>query len=115
MGTETVVKKPKDKIIYSRLFWGFIEHMGEIMQKGAEKYPENNWLLLEDEEIINSLCRHVIEIMKGNYKDSESGCTHFGHVAINSMFLYFKLLKAGRLETNANYLNLIINNNEQGK
>jgi hypothetical protein len=95
--------------MYTRLYWRFIEEMGAVMQAGASKYPENNWVLLESDDLLNSLLRHVIEVASGSYKDGESGLSHFGHIAVNAMFLYFKEKQSGRLGGNAEFLNSVLN------
>jgi hypothetical protein len=71
--------------------WDFLQAQLERMALNKDKYPPNNWKKPIDIELLKqSLFRHVLEIMKGNYED----ITQYGHleaVALNAMFISTQL------------------------
>lgn len=59
-----------------------------VLEFGEKKYDRANWLKgLPYTEIIDSMDRHTLEIMKGNNIDEESGLPHADHLACNALFL----------------------------
>lgn len=66
--------------------------MVQVLEYGATKYAPDNWKKgLNREEILESLLRHVFELMdqvdRGESDlDSESGLEHIGHIMCNAMF-----------------------------
>jgi len=92
--TGEVISKPKgikdseDKLNYE-LDWDFIKAMAERMALNKDKYPAYNWKQpIDIESLKQSLFRHVIEIMSGNYEDNGEDLGHLSAVALNAMFLF---------------------------
>ena len=85
------VKETEGKLNYE-LDWGFIQQMAERMSQNKGKYEPYNWKRpMEVEKLKQSLFRHVIEIMKGNYSDDGRDFGHFESVALNSMMINYQL------------------------
>ena len=78
------------KVKYRLLSPHFIEGVGSILTSGAEKYDEDNWLIVPDarKRYTDALLRHVYDYLKGNKNDDETGKSHLLHAACNLMFLY---------------------------
>ena len=94
----TLMRKNEGKARFSLLDWTFIEEMAGIMMFGIKKgYPENNWKNKVENmgDIDDSMLRHVIADMKGEFIDSDSGLPHVAHVAVNAMFKYYQVNKYG--------------------
>jgi hypothetical protein len=54
---------------------------------GAKKYAPENWKKgLDKKEILESIMRHVAELMDGKELDDESGLPIMGHIQCNAMF-----------------------------
>jgi hypothetical protein len=66
------------------------------MSWGETKYPANNYLSLDSEELYDSMWRHMLEIRKGNPTDSESGLSHIDHFVANVMMWYVTSTKTER-------------------
>jgi hypothetical protein len=66
-----------------------IEKMAEVLTKGCEKYPENNWRkgLPWIKGVTASIDRHLNAFKQGEDTDPESGLLHMAHIATNVMFL----------------------------
>lgn len=97
--TEYVAKKDavrynKDKLRVDLIPTEFIEEVAKVFTFGAKKYSPNNWKGFNESqqnEILGSLLRHILEYQKGNKFDDESGLHHLAHAACNIAFiLYFE-------------------------
>lgn len=65
-----------------------IKGAADVLEFGAKKYSRNNWKKgLAMEAIIDSLLRHVEELLSGKRYDSESSLPHVDHIACNALFL----------------------------
>ena len=85
------VKETEGKLNYE-LDWGFIQQMAERMNQNKGKYKPYNWRRpMEIEKLKQSLFRHVIEVMKGNYSDDGREFGHFESIALNSMMRNYQL------------------------
>ena len=85
------VKETEGKLNYE-LDWGFIQQMAERMSQNKGKYKPYNWKRpMEIEKLKQSLFRHVVEVMKGNYSDDGREFGHFESVALNSMMINYQL------------------------
>lgn len=72
----------------------FLIELAKVLEYGAKKYSKDNWKKgLPYTEVIDSLTRHLLAFKDGEDVDPESGCLHLGHVAANTMFLTYYLLK----------------------
>lgn len=82
------VKQTEGKLNYE-LDWEFIEAMAERMSENKDKYLPYNWKKEMDlEQIRQAMFRHMIEIMKENYKDETVELGHIVAIANNAMILY---------------------------
>ena len=63
------------KVKYRLLSPYFIEGVGSILTSGAEKYDEDNWLIVPDarKRYTDALLRHVYDYLKGDKNDDETG------------------------------------------
>lgn len=78
--------KPKMHLVDA--YW--YQDVAQVLTIGEKKYSSYNWTkITERSRVISSLERHLQEIKKGNYVDSESGLSHTAHIAANSMFLHY--------------------------
>ena len=86
-------KESIDKLEYE-LDWEFIKQVAERMSTNKGKYPAYNWKKSMDiEKLKQSLFRHVIEVMNGNYKDEEREYGHLEALVCNAMFINYQLKK----------------------
>lgn len=84
-------KETKGKLDYE-LDWVFIQQMAERMNQNKGKYEPYNWKKLMDvEKLKQSLFRHVIEVMKGNYSDDGREYGHLESLADNAMMINYQL------------------------
>lgn len=85
------IKESDGKLNYE-LDFEFIQAMAERMFKNKNKYPPYNWKKpIDVESLKQSLFRHVIEVMKGNYEDDGMGLGHVLGVALNAMMIHYQL------------------------
>ena len=93
--TETAYKETEGKLHYE-LDFEFIKQMAERMASNKGKYEPYNWQKLDNiEDLKQSLFRHVLEIMNGNYEDDNRAKGHLEAVAINAMFINYQLNSKG--------------------
>ena len=84
-------KETEGKLHYE-LDFEFITQMAERMASNKGKYEPYNWQKLDNiADLKQSLFRHVLEIMNGNYKDDNREFGHLEAVAINAMFINYQL------------------------
>lgn len=85
-------RKNDNKTQFSYLDLESMEDMCKVLEFGAKKYARDNWKKgFPVSSIIDSLMRHLNEIMKGNLIDQESSLPHYAHIQCNAMFLAFTL------------------------
>ena len=88
---ETAYKETEGKLYYE-LDFEFITKMAERMASNKGKYEPYNWQKLDNvADLKQSLFRHVLEVMNGNYKDDNREFGHLEAVAINAMFINYQL------------------------
>ena len=88
---ETAYKETEGKLHYE-LDFEFITQMAERMASNKGKYEPYNWQELDNiADLKQSLFRHVLEVMNGNYKDDNRELGHLEAVAINAMFINYQL------------------------
>ena len=88
---ETAYKETEGKLFYE-LDFEFIKQMAERMASNKGKYEPYNWQKLDNiDDLKQSLFRHVLEVMNGNYKDDNREFGHLEAVAINAMFINYQL------------------------
>ena len=84
-------KETEGKLNYE-LDWQFIQQLAERMSHNKGKYEPYNWTKPMDvEKLKQSLFRHVIEVMKGNYSDDGREFGHFESIALNAMMINYQL------------------------
>jgi hypothetical protein len=92
------IKDDTEKLYYE-LDWEFIENMAKTMSDNKSIYPKWNWQKpMPDgiERLKQSLIRHVIEILKGNYSDNNKDFGHFYSVALNAMMIHYQIKNNGK-------------------
>jgi hypothetical protein len=83
-------KETENKLNYE-LDWDFISALAKRMSSNKDKYPAYNWQLpINVEELKQSLFRHTLEVMKGNYKDKDEELGHIIACALNAMFIFYQ-------------------------
>ena len=88
---ETAYKETEGKLHYE-LDFDFITQMAERMASNKGKYEPYNWQKLDNiADLKQSLFRHVLEVMNGNYEDDNREFGHLEAVAINAMFINYQL------------------------
>jgi hypothetical protein len=76
-----------------------------VMEYGAKKYSRNNWKKgMEVSKIIDSLLRHIADLLAEKTLDEESKCLIVGHIQANAMFL-------GNMKNNINDITEVKNEN----
>lgn len=82
----------KNDIIDDKLRWDLlpmeeIEDVVRVYHAGAKKYGPNRWQDLPNgfERYRAALFRHLMEYMKGNKIDSDTGCQHLAQVCWNAI------------------------------
>lgn len=72
--------------------WEFLEGCLFRMGLNKGKYEPYNWTKEMDvEQLKQSLFRHTIEVMKGNYQDESQPYGHLFALACNAMFIFRQL------------------------
>lgn len=83
-------KSVKNDIIDDKLRWDLlpmeeIEDIVKVYHAGAKKYGPNKWQNLDNgfERYRAAAARHLMEYMKGERVDSDTGCFHLAQYAWN--------------------------------
>lgn len=95
------VRYNQDKLRVDLIPTELTEQVAKVFTFGANKYSANNWKGFSQEqqdEIIGSLLRHILEYQKGNKFDDESGLHHLAHAACNIAFILYFENKKGELK-----------------
>ena len=78
--------------------WGLVDFKSlipliDVLDYGTRKYAKDNWKLgLKNDEILESLARHLFALMDGEDVDQESKQLHIGHIMANAMFYSYNQL-----------------------
>ena len=84
-------KETEGKLNYE-LDWEFIQQLGERMSQNKGKYKPYNWMQpIDVEKLKQSLFRHVVEVMKGNYEDDGRTFGHLESISANVMMINYQL------------------------
>lgn len=92
--SKTLMRMNKGKTKFSLVDLDFFELMAKDMMFGIQKgYPENNWKLPVKHigDINDSMLRHCIADIKGEFLDKESGLPHVVLMSINGMFKWYQI------------------------
>ncbi|MCH9664617.1 MAG: DUF5664 domain-containing protein [Gammaproteobacteria bacterium] len=77
---EEFKKFDSGKTDYTMAPWESIEDMIAVMEFGKQKYGRDNWKeCKEPSRFAAAAMRHLVEYMKGNHNDEESGEKHLAH------------------------------------
>lgn len=93
--TDTLVGKKESagKTNYSEIDWTFVKQLSERMSAGKNKYPKNNWKKkVNVEELKQSLLRHTLAVVNGEYEDDNRTMGHLEAIALNAQFINYQLL-----------------------
>lgn len=86
--TKQALRYNKGKPQYSLIALDCLEECARVLEFGAKKYARDNWRKgMPQNEIIDSLLRHLSALQRGEEIDPESGLPHIGHIQCNAMFL----------------------------
>ena len=84
-------KETEGKLNYE-LDWSFIRGMAEKMAVNKGKYEPNNYKKYIDIELLKqSLTRHVISILEGDYIDDNRAIGHLESAALNLMMISYQI------------------------
>lgn len=84
--------KQEDNKTNYEIDFEFIQQLAERMSDNKNKYQPYNWQKpIDVEKLKQSLFRHIIEVMKGNFKDENREFGHLEAIALNSMFINYQL------------------------
>lgn len=92
-------KEKSDRFNNGKTQWSIvdfksIESLPKVLEFGAKKYSRDNWKKgLDLNQILDSMSRHLFELIDGNYLDEESGLSHMGHIMCNAMFYEYHYKK----------------------
>lgn len=83
----------KNKLRWGLVHYKSLEPLVRVLMFGADKYDDDNWKKgMKKKEILESLQRHLAELIDGQTHDEESKMHHIGHILANAMFYsYFDL------------------------
>jgi len=73
---------------FSLLSIEWIKELVEVLEIGASKYGDTNYIKGSQDVYFDSLMRHVIALRLGEKTDKETGKSHLVHAACNLMFMY---------------------------
>jgi len=77
----------ENKLKWTLVDFPSLHELVKVLEFGAEKYAPNNWKIgLNREEILESMQRHLVELMDNKELDNESKLHHMGHIMCNAMF-----------------------------
>ena len=82
--------KPKWSLVHFKS----LEPMVRVLMYGADKYAPDNWKKgLDRKEILDSMQRHLAQLIDGQEIDEESNLHHIGHIMCNCLFYsYFNVM-----------------------
>jgi exopolysaccharide biosynthesis protein len=88
---ETGYKESDGKLNYE-LDWSFIKGMAEKMALNKGKYEPYNWKRYVDIELLKqSLIRHVISVLEGDYVDDNRAIGHLESASLNLMMIAYQI------------------------
>lgn len=87
--TKTFTKHDTGKLRFDLVDPDWFRAVAEVLTQGAVKYADDNWKQGTVDRYIAALHRHANAVQCGEPADPESGLSHWVHVAVNAMFLYW--------------------------
>lgn len=85
------VKYDSNKVRHSLLPRKTLQRVLEVLEEGAKKYSEDNWLRVENAETryFDATHRHLEAYWQGEVNDPETGLPHLAHAISNLLFLLY--------------------------
>lgn len=83
-------KTGNGKLDWTLLPYSALEETVKVLDFGGKKYPRDSWKAKSGNYLQRyqaAAMRHLVEIIKGNNIDPESGLPHAAHLACNALFL----------------------------
>ncbi len=81
------------KLKFGLILPGFEKLMAEILTKGEINHPKidgtPSWQHVEPEAYLDAIKRHINSRQSGEVLDDDMKTNHWGHVAVNAMFLWW--------------------------
>lgn len=94
----------ENKLKWSLVHFKSLEPMVKVLMFGAKKYSPDNWKKgLDKKEILDSMMRHIAELIDGYETDKESGLPIIGHIQCNAMFYQFMCEKEKKVITQEDF------------
>ena len=88
------IKNDADKPMFDLLDPDALEEVARVLTFGARKYAPDNWRKgMSVRKCIAGVLRHVFAILRGEYRDPETGLLHSAHAICGLMFVTHYLLK----------------------
>lgn len=93
-----MIKEQADRFNEGKPQWSLVDFdslipMVRVLEYGCKKYARENWKKgLPTREICESMIRHCMRLLEGEYYDKESGEPHAGHIMCNAMFLDYMFM-----------------------
>lgn len=80
---------------YSLLPWEAVEEVVKVLNHGAKKYADNNWIKVPNaqDRYFSAAMRHLVAWKTGEVLDGESGLSHLAHAACCILFLLWFQVK----------------------
>jgi Domain of unknown function (DUF5664) len=94
------IKYDQGKIRYTLLLQDLpraVKEVTEVLEMGARKYSRMNFEKVESDRYKDAMLRHVLDYLKGQINDPESGKHHLAHLACCALFLIERELKEKEL------------------
>jgi len=72
---------------WSLVHFESLELMVHVLEYGAKKYEEKNWMKpMDKSQILDSLTRHLAKLIDWEENDQESNMKHIWHIMANALF-----------------------------
>lgn len=86
VGVKHDSKKPRPSLISP----AFLLEIGAVLEHGASKYSEGNWVLVDKARYLDAAFRHWLQYLTGEKLDKDSGFSHLAHLGANLSILFEK-------------------------
>jgi hypothetical protein len=88
---EQATRHNEGKLRMSLIDFDALEPLVQALEYGAKKYGKDNWKKgLPEDELMDSLLRHVTALSDGEIFDEGSNVHHIGHIMANAMFISYQ-------------------------
>lgn len=90
MSKKQATRNNKGKLRWTLIDYSVLEEMLKVLEGGANAYGVENWKKgLHREEILESIQRHLVSLIKKIETDPQFGAHHVGHIMANCMFYFY--------------------------